>query len=160
VIRTVKNSDIPFICDIYNYYIKNSTATFEEDPVDETEVDKKVKEVTKNYPWIVFEENDIVTGYSYAYKWKNRAAYKNSAESAVYVHKDYFGKGMGNKLLEKLIEEVKSRNIHCLIGGIALPNEPSIALHEKFGFKKCAMFKEVGFKFGRWIDVGYWEKIF
>ncbi len=157
--RAVKNSDIPFIREIYNYYIKNSIATFEEEPVDEVRVAGKVNEVTKKFPWLVFEENNIVAGYAYAYKWKNRAAYKHSAESSVYIHQNYFGKGIGSKLLEKLIEEVKLKNIHCLIGGIALPNETSIALHEKFGFKKCAEFREVGFKFGRWIDVGYWEKI-
>lgn len=157
MIRIVKETDTLSICDIYNFYIKNSTATFEEDVVRREEIERRIMEVTANYPWVVYEENEKIIGYAYATKWKDRSSYRYSAESTVYVHKDNFGKGIGRKLMIRLIEESSERGLHKLIAGIALPNDASIALHEKLGFVKCGVFKEVGFKFGKWIDVGYWE---
>jgi L-amino acid N-acyltransferase YncA len=159
MIRKVRNSDAHCIWEIYNYYIKNTAITFEEAEVEEKEVQRRIEEVTEKYPWVVFEENGIVVGYAYAMKWKERFAYRYSSEVTVYLNKDYMLKGIGSKLLIHLTEEAKSKNIHSLIGGIALPNEPSVALFEKLNFKKVAHFKEVGFKFGKWIDVGYWERI-
>lgn len=158
MIRNVRNSDIPFITAIYNYYIKNTIITFEEEEIDEIETGKRIEEVRNAYPWIVYEENKKPVGYAYASKWRERSAYRFSAESTVYLNKDYSGKGIGSMLLIELIEKSKTKNIHSLIGGIALPNKASIKLHEKFDFKKCAHFKEVGYKFGKWIDVGYWER--
>jgi phosphinothricin acetyltransferase len=118
----------------------------------------RVREVLKDYPWLVFEKNNKVIGYAYASKWKARSAYRFSAESTIYLHHNYIGIGVGTMLYQALIEDVKKRDVHRLIAGIALPNEPSIALHERQGFTKCAQFNEVGFKQNRWIDVGYWEK--
>ncbi len=158
MIRDINKSDVHYICDIYNYYIKNSIVTFEEDGVDENEILRRIQEVTVKYPWIVFEENKEVIGYAYVTKWKDRNSYRYSAESTVYIHRDHFGKGIGSKLMIKLIDESTKKGIHKLIAGIALPNAASIALHEKMGFEKCGLFKEVGFKFGKWIDVGYWVK--
>lgn len=159
MIREVNESDIPFIKVIYNYYIKNTIVTFEENEIDDDETGKRIIEITKDYPWIVWEEDNQITGYAYASRWKARTAYKHSAEVTVYVDKRSFGKGIGSKLLDNLINKTKEKNIHCLIGGIALPNQASKALFEKFRFTKCAEFKEVGFKFGKWIDVGYWQKV-
>ncbi|MEO8209220.1 MAG: N-acetyltransferase family protein [bacterium] len=159
MIRNVNYSDIARICEIYNYYIKNTTTTFEETEVGELEIEKRINEIITNYTWIVFEDSGETVGYAYASKWKERTAYRHSAESSIYLNKDYFGKGIGKKLLSRLIEEVQTKDIHTLIGAIALPNKASIELYEKLDFKKVAHFKEVGYKFGRWIDVGYWEKI-
>lgn len=75
----------------------------------------------------------------------------------MYLHPDAVGKGKGSALLDALLSEVRSRKFHCVIGGISLPNEASVALLLKFGFRQVAHFKETGFKFGRWIDVGYWQ---
>ncbi|MBN2677201.1 MAG: N-acetyltransferase, partial [Anaerolineaceae bacterium] len=96
-------------------------------------------------------------GYAYGNKWKDRSAYRFTAEVTVYVDKDNHGKGIGNKLLQALIDDSRSRNIHVLIAVIALPNDKSIRIHEKHGFKKVAHFAEVGYKQNRWIDVGCWE---
>lgn len=159
MIRNVNNFDVPFIKEIYNYYVKNTIITFEEEEINESDVLKRIEEITDKYPWIVYEENKKTVGYAYASEWKDRSAYRYSAESTVYLKIDYSGKGIGSILLKELIEKAKSKNIHTLIGGIALPNEASIRLHEKYEFKKCAHFKEVGYKFGKWIDVGYWERI-
>jgi len=157
LVRSVNETDILSVCDIYNFYIKNSTATFEEDEVSREEIERRINEVTAKYPWIVFEENEKIIGYAYVTKWKDRSSYRYSAESTVYVHKDNFGKGVGRRLMSRLIEEASERGLHNLIAGIALPNDASVALHEKIGFVKCGLFKEVGFKFGKWINVGYWE---
>lgn len=159
MIRLINESDIPSIKAIYNHYIKNTHVTFEENEIDDHELGKRIKEITEDYPWIVFEEENKILGYAYASRWKKRSAYKHSAEFTVYVDKNNFRRGIGSQLLNELIKQAKEKNIHCLIGGVAMPNEMSIALHEKFGFIKCAEFKEVGFKFGKWIDVGYWQKL-
>ena len=102
------------------------------------------------------EDNQII-GYAYASKWKERSAYRFSAETSVYLDINQIGKGIGSKLYEYLLNEIKKLEIHSVIGGISLPNKPSQLLHEKFGYKKVAHYKEIGFKFNQWIDVGYWQ---
>lgn len=148
------------ICGIYNHYITQTVITFEEEELSEAEMTQRILAVTKKLPWIVFIENNHVVGYAYASEWKSRCAYKFSVETTVYVHPDYICRGIGRALYQELISRLKQSNLHAAIGGIALPNDASIALHEKFGFEKIGQFKEVGFKFGKWVDVGYWELIF
>lgn len=157
MIREVKLSDSKQICEIYNYYIKETDITFEEIPLEIEEMEERIKEITLILPWFVFEEDGNILGYAYASKWKTRAAYKFSVESTVYVNKNLSHKGIGTKLYTELLKELKKRNIHAVIGGVALPNQKSCGLHEKLGFTKVAQFPEVGFKFGKWIDVGYWQ---
>lgn len=159
MIRNVKESDALQISEIYNHYIMNTTITFEEAETDEDEIIRRIKDVTEKFPWIVNEEDGIINGYAYAGRWKERSAYRYSAENTVYVHKDHSGKGIGKMLLKELIVELKKKGIHSILAGIALPNEASIVLHEKCGFIRCGILRQVGFKFGKWVDVGYWEKI-
>lgn len=108
---------------------------------------------------VVCEVNDYIVGYAYATKWKERAAYKNSVEVTVYLDHTQSGGGYGKALYAKLLESLVNMGCHVVLGGIALPNEASVGLHEYFGFKKVAHFSEVGFKLNRWVDVGYWQKI-
>ena len=108
-------------------------------------------------PWLVAEQTDQVIGYAYASKWKERCAYRYSVESTVYLDPSFTGQGIGTKLYEALLAILQRNSIHIVIGGIALPNPASVALHERLGFNKVAHFKEVGYKFNRWVDVGYWE---
>jgi L-amino acid N-acyltransferase YncA len=159
MIRNIETSDAPNICEIYNYYILNSVVTFEEDTVDPIEMTKRIEQITFKLPWIVYEEEGEVLGYAYASEWKSRCAYKHSVESTVYLKQGAMGKGIGSTLYHELIKRLKAKKTHAILGGIALPNDSSIALHEKFGFEKVAQFREVGYKFDRWIDVGYWELI-
>ncbi|MEM6830867.1 MAG: N-acetyltransferase family protein, partial [Bacteroidota bacterium] len=142
---------------IYSYYIKNSHATFE--LVVPTLKDFTAKISTADYKWLVYEEDSEVLGYAYATRWKMRAAYDKTVETSIYLDNTHHGKGIGKKLYQSLIEELTALKMHAIIGGISLPNEPSIALHEKLGFEKIGAFKEVGYKFDRWIDVGYWQLI-
>ncbi len=161
MIRSVKDSDAEVISRIYNHYILETIITFEEAVVTAGDISERIKEVCEVFslPWLVLEENNQVVGYAYATKWKGRCAYRHSVETTVYLDPAAKSKGYGSQLYAALIAKLRERSIHAAIGGIALPNEQSVGLHEKFGFEKVAHFKEVGWKFKTWIDVGYWELI-
>jgi len=159
MIRPVEREDAGAICGIYNYYVRETTITFEEDPVSEKEMAGRIDKITSTHPWFVLEEGGELVAYAYASPWRVRSAYRFSAELTVYVHKDQRGRGLGSVLYSHLIQAMTERGTHCLYGVIALPNEGSTAIHEKLGFSKCGHFHQVGFKFGKWIDVGYWEKV-
>lgn len=158
-IRKVKISDSEQIAEIYNYYVLNSHATFEIEAVSVGEIENRISEIIAKYPYFVLVEANEILGYAYASLYKTRAAYQNSVEISVYVRNGIHQKGIGTKLYTKLFEELRKSDVHAIIAGISLPNEASIKLHENFGMKKVAHFEEVGFKLGRWIDVGYWEVI-
>jgi len=156
-IRLCQPADAEQICAIYNFYIETSIVTFEETKIDLVEMLKRIEAICTQYPFFVAIDNDEIVGYAYATQWKERSAYSRSVESTVYIKNNQHMKGIGFTLYKKLIEELKLRNLHCVIAGISLPNAASGALHEKLGFKKVAHFHEVGRKFNEWIDVGYWE---
>jgi phosphinothricin acetyltransferase len=157
IIRDVRAGDGARICEIYNYYVESTDISFEEEPVSRQEMERRIIAVTRNYPWLVYEEAGEILGYAYLSRWKERSAYRYTAETTIYVVKGHAGEGIGTKLLKVLLERARELEIHALIAVVAQPNEKSVALHEKFGFKKAAYFPEVGFKRGAWIDVGYWE---
>ena len=157
MLRNVRLDDAGSICAIYNHYIEHSHATFEEMPLAHEEMRGRIEETTKTYPWFVWEEGGRLLGYSYGRKWRERAAYRHSVESTIYLEPAAIGKGTGSVLFEALLTELRKREFHCVIGGVALPNPASVALLEKFGLRKVAYFSEVGYKFGKWIDVGYWQ---
>ena len=157
-IRAVTLNDAAQIAEIYNYYIKTSHATFELETIDSAEMENRIRETfRKNYPFLVCAENEEIVGYAYGRQFRPRRAYLHSIEVSVYIKKGAEGKGVGSLLYQKLFSEILQKDFHAIIAGISLPNEASIRLHEKFGFEKVAHFREVGFKFGRWIDVAYWE---
>jgi L-amino acid N-acyltransferase YncA len=158
MIRPANAADAGSLADIYNHYILQSSITFEEKPVSPSEIAERIAEVTAiPLPWLVYEDEHAIVGYAYATKWKGRCAYRFSAETTVYLAPGSVGKGIGTKLYQALLTHLKNLGLHVAIGGIALPNVASVALHEKLGFRKVAQFPEVGFKFSRWIDVGYWQ---
>ena len=153
------SGDAQAICDIYNYYIENTTATFEEQAISLENMEARIKKISGQYPYLVQEDNNEITGYAYANIWKERSAYRNSAEISIYLKNGNQGKGKGQELLDSLIREIRKTKLHVLIAGITMPNERSIRLFEKSGFSKIGHFREVGFKNNRWLDVGYWELI-
>ena len=158
-IRPVESADAPAIAAIYNWYIGHSSCTFEEQQVSDADMGQRIAAADASMPWLVLEEGGIVLGYAYASVWKARAAYNRSREVTVYLHHDATGKGRGRKLYKHLVDELRNTPIHSLIASIALPNAGSVALHESLGFKKAGQFSEVGFKFGEYVDVGYWQLI-
>lgn len=159
IIRAVKLSDANSIAEIYNHYILESTITFEETSVDGQEIASRIAALkVLNLPWYVAEDShQNFMGYAYASQWKGRCAYRRSVEVTVYLSPAHVRKGAGSCLYEVLFEKLKSLGYHTVIGGISLPNPASIKLHEKFQMVKSAHFKDVGFKFGQWVDVGYWQ---
>ena len=159
MIRSANPEDAAQVCDIYNYYVRETVVTFEEQPVNPAEMAKRIADILVQLPWLVWEEGGRVLGYAYASPWKVRAAYRHSVEASIYLVPELTGRGIGTSLYRAIIADVRRRGVHCLIGGAALPNPASVALHERLGFEKVAQFKQVGFKFGRWIDVAYWELV-
>ena len=157
-IRSATADDAAAIAAIYNPYVAHTCITFETDAVSAEEMHARIAGGDEaNLPWLVAMSNGVVSGYAYASKWKGRCAYRYAAESTVYLDPSSQGHGVGRQLYIALLDRLKSRGIRTIIGGIALPNEASIRLHERLGFEKVAHFKRVGFKQDRWIDVGYWQ---
>jgi L-amino acid N-acyltransferase YncA len=158
VIRDVKTSDSVAIARIYNPYILDTVITFEEIPVTEEDISARISAILSlGYPYIVAEQNEQMIGYAYAGQWRTRAAYKHTVETSIYLNKTFTGHGLGTVLYTALLDRIKTLDIHVVLGGITLPNPVSVRLHEKLGFTKVANFTEVGYKFGRWLDVGFWE---
>lgn len=157
-IRPATAQDAAAIADIYNHYILNSTATFEEQAVNAQDINLRLAEATSSdLPYLVIEVAGKLRGYAYASKWKGRCAYRYTVETTVYLAADACGGGLGSALYIALFDELRARSYHAAIAGISLPNDASVALHEKFGMHKVAHFEEVGYKFGKWVDVGYWQ---
>jgi L-amino acid N-acyltransferase YncA len=158
VIRPAVANDGDAVARIYNHYVEHTIVTFEEQPVSGEEMARRIEETTRaSLPWLVAEQAGRVAGYSYAGPWKGRRSYRFSVESTVYLDVAATGRGLGTALYEALLAILRDAGKHAVMGGIALPNGASVALHERLGFRKVAHFEEVGFKLDRWIDVGYWQ---
>ncbi len=160
MIRDATLNDAAKIVDIYNHYISDSVVTFEQEIISADIMQERISKVLDSkLPWLVAEQDSNIIGYCYATPWKERSAYRFSVEATVYLHPKVKGLGWGSQLYQSLFEQLKHKQIHAVMGGITLPNEASIRLHEKFGMNKVAHFKQVGYKFEQWLDVGYWQKI-
>jgi phosphinothricin acetyltransferase len=160
VLRPASAADAAAMARIYNYYILHTVVTFEEDPVSEQTMAARVAEIQElPLPWLVAESEGGVVGYAYASKWKGRCSYRYSVETTIYLEHGYEGRGIGTRLYSELLPILRARGMHVAIGGAALPNDASVALHEKLGFERVATFRQVGFKQARWIDVAYWQLV-
>lgn len=157
MLRAATSNDAGAIAAIYNHYVATSSITFEESPVPVDDMARRIEEVGASLPWYVAEENGALLGYAYATPWRARSAYRYSVESTVYVSPAHARRGVGTQLYGALLAELRARGLRVVLGGIAQPNVASVTLHERLGFEKVAHFKQVGQKFGQWIDVGYWE---
>jgi phosphinothricin acetyltransferase len=160
LIRPAVTADGEALAHLYNLYVANTIITFEEQALTGADMSARIAEVdAAGLPWLVAERGGVLLGYAYASKWKGRCAYRFSAETTVYLAPDAGRRGLGTRLYAALFAQLRLAGIHSAIGGIALPNAASVALHEKLGMHKVAEFEQVGFKFGRWIDVGYWQRL-
>lgn len=160
VVRPAQETDAQGIADIYNPFIISTTVTFEEEAVTAEEIQRRIRGVKSiPMPWLCAEYEGELAGYAYASRWRERSAYRFVAETTIYIAPAFIGRGIGKVLYRTLLEQLRTSGIHTVIGVIALPNPASVTLHEKLGFIKVAHFNEVGFKFERWIDVGYWQRI-
>ncbi len=158
MIRQIINDDAEAIAEIYNYYIENTVITFEKLPLQPDHCIKRIRKVQQaGFTWLGAEHNGAIIGYAYSAAWNTRVAYKNTAEVSIYLSHHLTSKGWGTKLYRALFAGLYEKSIHIVIASITLPNAASVAIYEKFGMEKVGHFKEVGYKFGRWLDAGYWQ---
>ena len=155
-IRHATENDLQQTLDIYNEIIANSTAIFQYE-AQTIEMRKAwfVEKQEKNFPVFIAEENNAIVGFSTFGQFRNWQAYQFSVENSIYVKSDCRGKGIGKLLLQPLIDSARQMGLHTIIAGIVADNEASLALHKQFGFVETAHFKEVGYKFNRWLDLKF-----
>jgi len=161
IIRNATANDAHAICNIYNYYVLNTAITFETTAVSVEEMQRRIQEVLNNrLPYFIAEIDHNVLGYCYLHRWNNRCAYSSTKEVSIYLDKDVRRQGIGEQLFGHLLKNINLYDqTHVLISGICIPNEASVHLHEKFGFKQISHMREIGRKFDEWHDVGHWELI-
>ena len=159
-VKKATEGDLPQILDIYNDIILNTTAVYDYKP-HTLEMRKQWFETKKQqgFPVFVAEEEGKILGLSSIGPFRTWAAYKYSVENSVYVAQDQRGKGIGKMLLPPIIDAARQLNMHTVIASIDASNEVSLKLHESFGFQEVAHFKQVGYKFGRWLDLKFLQLI-
>lgn len=158
LIRPATQADAQAIADIYNPYIRDTTITFEYDPVSAEDIAARIAKIQKTFDWLVLEDDaGKLLGYAYYGKFRERKAYDGTVETSIYFDADATGKGYGRVLYTALIEAIRARGFREVIGCLALPNDASVVLHEKMGFAKVGHFPGTGYKFGRYVDVGFWQ---
>jgi phosphinothricin acetyltransferase len=156
-IRLASAGDLPAINDIYNYYVLNSTCTYQELPETLDDRKKWFEHHGERHPITVAISDGKVVGWGSLSPFHARSAYRYSVENSVYLDHRFHRRGIGSAVLEDLIKRAKALGHHTIIAGADGEQTASLALHEKFGFVRAAHFKQVGFKFGRWLDVIYMQ---
>jgi len=152
-IRPVTLDDAKDIADIYNYFITETTVSFETQPLTVKEMAARIRDISAVFPYFVYEEDGKILGYCYAHLWKERAAYSKTLETTIYLHKDATHRGIGSMMVNHLTDLCRTQGFHALIACITEGNEASIKMHEKIGFRKVSEYQQVGRKFGKWLDV-------
>ncbi len=142
---------------IYEPIVRDTVVSFETEPPDVDEMHARLRDVTRSFPWLVCESDGALTGYAYAAPYHPRAAYAWTCEVSVYVAERGRGRGVGALLLHELLEALRARGFVGVLARIALPNDASVRLFEKAGFRYVGVTEKIGYKLGRWVDVGEWQ---
>jgi L-amino acid N-acyltransferase YncA len=160
IIRAAATSDMDAIAHIYAHQVNHGTGTFETEPPDSSEIGRRWSEVTtRGLPWLVADDGGDVVGYAYAGPYRPRVAYRHTVEDSIYVRADRLGSGIGRLLMPALISATKACGMHQMIAVIGdSGNLASIHLHRRFGFQDAGLLKDVGFKFGRWLDTVFMQR--
>jgi phosphinothricin acetyltransferase len=160
-IRSGKAADIPRITEIYNHYVANTAISFDIEPWStEKRLSSWFSQYSESGPYrlLVAELNGQAIGYASSSQFRSKAAYCLSVETSIYIDPSELGKGFGTQLYRALLEQLAATDLHRAYGGVTLPNEASIGLHKKLGFKEVGVFSQVGYKFGQYYDVCWLEK--
>jgi phosphinothricin acetyltransferase len=157
MIRIATDSDAESILNIYAPYIENTSYTFETEVPSVDSFRERIASYLQSWPWLVCEIDGVIAGYAYGSKHRERIAYQWSVECSAYVHDDFQRVGVGQALYTALIRLLKLQGFRNLYAVINLPNEKSVAFHEKMGFEYFAVYKNVGYKLGKWKNVGWWQ---
>lgn len=144
---------------IYNHYVRTSTATFQEAELSPEGFEEAVRFADPRFGSFALLEGEALAGYAVLGPFKGRCAYRFSSEISVYLKPDATGKGLGSVAVDFLEARARERAFHALIAGVTAENEASLRLFRRKGYEPVARFREVGFKFGRWLDVAYLEKV-
>ncbi len=156
IIRDATDSDLDAVLAIHNAAIRESTAIWSSDEVDRADRERWLaSHRADGYPVIVAELDGATVGYACTSRWREKDGYRHTVENSVYVDAAHQGRGIGRALLRELIERSRADGIHVIVAGIEASNLPSIALHESLGFEHAGTIREVGTKFGRWLDLAY-----
>ena len=156
-VRAATRFDAEAITDIYAPSITNAAISFETEVPSIQEMQKRIETIVQQFPWIVCVVDGKIAGYVYSSRYRDREAYQWSCECTAYIHEQFKGKGVGMELYELLFQLLNLQGFKTVYAVVTLPNEASIKLHEKCGFKKFAVFENVGYKFGQWHSVGWWK---
>src|SRR5512138_41482 len=157
IIRAARPADAGQIADIYNHYIRHTGATFEETPLTRPRMARRIRDISGRWPYLVWDAGGTILGYAYADRFKVRTAYRHTVESTLYVRDGFQRRGIGRALYGELLAALEAREVRAVIGCVAMPNPGSVALHRALGFRRVARLANVGRKFGRWLDVTWWE---
>lgn len=157
MIRPAGFADAGAISAIYAAVVTDTAISFEEEPPSSAEMVRRMLAAPR-LPWLVAVDAGRVLGYAYASQHRQRRGYRWSADCSAYVEPAHRSRGIGRLLYDRLIAEVAELGYRSLFAGIALPNPASVRLHEAVGFEPIGVFREVGFKFGGWRDVGWWRR--
>jgi phosphinothricin acetyltransferase len=157
--RPTHEQDFQAIAGLTNEFIRSTAVHFGYEPVTPEELAAVWRETRDRYPWLSAEVDGRFAGYAKAGAWRTRTAYQWTAEVGIYIEEWARGRGVGRTLYQALLDELRTRGFHSAIGGITLPNEPSVRLHEALGFKPVGVVRDAGHKLGAWHDVGFWQLI-
>jgi len=158
IIRLAEAADAEQVAAIYAPVVASTAISFEMEPPDTEETRRRIASTLERYPWLVCERGGEIMGYVYASQYRTRAAYQWSVDTAVYIRADCRRAGVGRALYTALLDVLPLQGFYNAYAGIALPNPASTALHEAMGFEPVGVYRQVGFKFGRWHDVGWWQR--
>lgn len=158
VYKVAEEADFEAIYEIYEPYILNTAVSFETTPPGPQQFSERIRSAATDMPWLVCRVDGKVTGYAYAGRHRLRHAYRFSVETSIYVHPASARQGIGKGLYSALLEILALSGYKTALAGITLPNEPSVKFHESMGFMPVGTYRHVGFKFGAWHDVGWWQK--
>jgi phosphinothricin acetyltransferase len=156
-VRVATAADAETVARIYGHYVAHTAISFEEEPPSADEMAARIATNLKTHPFLVYDPGGGVTGYAYASPHVTRAAYRWSCNVSAYVTPGHARRGLGRALYGELLDLVRAMGFHSAFAGVALPNEASVGLHEAMGFQHLGTYREVGFKHGRWHDVGWWR---
>lgn len=157
-IRYAVVEDASAILKIYEPFILHSSITFEYTVPSLDEFTKRIEGILSKYPFFVYEEDGVVVGYAYANRFRERAAYNWDVETSIYIDPNHQRKGIATKLYQRMLDECQHRGFHNAVGGITMPNDKSVSMHDKFGFRHVGIFTNSGWKQGKWYDVLFVEK--
>ena len=157
IIRPIEEKDIKACLDLYNYYVLNTTNSFEEAEVTFEDFSSRVQKISAKYPYIVAEVDGKVLGFAYVHEFAVRSAYRFAVELSLYVEKDARGKNIGSELLKEILERCKKQGLKQVVSIITAENEMSCRFHEKKGFKFVGEVEKVGYKFGKWLNIKYYQ---